>query len=24
MSRTSEKVFFILTWFFQGSHYLSA
>lgn len=24
MSRTAEKVFFVLTWFFQGSNYLSA
>lgn len=24
MSRTSEKVFFVLTWIFQGSNYLSA
>ncbi|RYD81298.1 MAG: acyl-CoA desaturase [Sphingobacteriales bacterium] len=24
MSRFSEKVFFVLTWIFQGSHYLSA
>ncbi len=24
MSKTKEKVFFVLTWFFQGSNYLSA
>ncbi len=24
MSKTTEKIFFILTWFFQGSNYLSA